>query len=149
MKASGISTCYCLVIILMICFIGCKSETACITEEQKAKTNIVSISAPAHINIGEQATITIGAVNNGNLCVKEATADINNIGFDTLLVTAALNYTKDAITEHCNCKTDSVIYTLVYFKPLNAGTYRIVTQIDSNVSTAMPAEKASYTITAD
>jgi hypothetical protein len=147
MKVSRIY--YCPAILWIVCFISCKADSACITEVKKAKTNIVSISGPEHINVGEQATITIGAFNNTGLCVKEATADINNIGFDTLLVTAALNYTNDAATEDCDCKTDSIIYTLIYFKPLNAGTYRIVTKIDSTVSSVGPGNAADYTINAE
>lgn len=142
-------TYYYLAVIPVICFISCKSETTCITEEQKAKTNIVSISGPDHVNIGEQATITIGVMNNTSLCVKEATADISNAGYDTLMVTAGLHYTNDAPAEDCNCKTDSIIYTLIYFKPLDAGTYRIITKIDSNVSTSVPEKLVDYSITVD
>ncbi|KAA5536948.1 hypothetical protein F0919_04550 [Taibaiella lutea] len=148
MKASDIRIYFCSAVMLMICVLSCRHKTTCETEEQKIKTNIASISGPAHINVGEQATITIGAVNNAGLCVKGATADISNIGFDTLLVTAALRYTNDDVTEDCNCKTDSVIYTLIYFKPLDSGTYHIVTQIDSNISTAIPEKVAGYSITA-
>lgn len=147
MKVFNIRIYYCMAFIPMVCFISCKSGTTCISEEQKVKTNIVSISGPEHISVGEQAGITIGTLNSVNLCVKEATADINNVGFDTLLVTASLNYTNDAVTKDCYCKTDSIIYTLVYFKPLDTGTYHIVTQIDSNISTAVPGKTVGYTIT--
>jgi uncharacterized membrane-anchored protein len=149
MKASDIRIYSYSAVMLMLCFVSCKQKTTCATEEQKVKTNIASISGPAYIKVGEQATITIGAVNNTGLCVQEATADISNIGFDTLLVTAALKYTNDNVTKDCNCKTDSVIYTLIYFKPLDAGTYHIVTKIDSNISTAIPEKVAGYSITAD
>ena len=119
------------------------------TGTNSVKAKIVSIAAPAHIRIGEQVTITVGVRNNSPSCVKEAKADISNNGFDSLLVTAALNITGDIAAKDCDCKQDTVIYTLVYFKPLDPGTYRIATEKDSSVSSAVPAERLGCFITVD
>lgn len=129
---------------------GCKSKTACIAEQQIASAQTLSIAGTDHLNVGEQATITVGIRNNLLTCVKEGKATFTNIGFDSLLVTSELVYTNDPVTMECDCKTDSIVYTLIYFKPLDKGTYYFLTQKkDSSVTSLDPSNVLGFTITAD
>lgn len=149
MKRSAIRIYHCAIVCAIVCGSGCKRGSTCMTGTSSIKADIVSIDAPAHINVGERATITVAVRNNSPYCVKGAKADINNKGFDSLFLTAALEITADMATKDCDCKHDSVIYTLVYFKPLDPGTYRVVSEKDSSISSANPGESVGFSITVE
>lgn len=129
---------------------GCKTKTACIAEQQRVSAKTISVSGPQHLTVGEQATITVGVRNNLLTCVKEGDATFTNIGFDSLLVTSELVYTNDPVTPECDCKTDSIVYTLIYFKPLTEGTYYFLTEKkDSSITSLDPANVLGFTINVD
>lgn len=127
-----------------ILFSGCKQEAICVEEQQQADAKIVSVSGPATLKAGEQATITVGVRNDQSVCVLETKAVFTNIDLDTLRIQATLEYTKNAKND-CNCKKDSVIYTLLYFTPLNNGTYHIIAAKDSS-ALLEPGDNLGYTI---
>lgn len=138
-----------LVFVLVSLFLGCTSKTVCPENVTTVQAEVISIAAPQNMNKGEQATLTIAVRNNLAACVKEANAYFTNIGLDTLLVTAELQYTPDPVPSDCACKRDTVLYTLIYFTPLDEGAYRIVTQRDSSVTNIHPGSKADITINVD
>ncbi len=140
---------YSLVLLLLALLSGCHPKTVCTEEFQKIPTKIVAISGQEKVKTGEQVVLTVTVLNVKGFCVKQANAYMENIGLDTLLVTADLSYSKDPVSTECECRTDSLIYTLLYFTPLNDGTYRIITKPDSSVSNAGPNEALDLTINAD
>jgi hypothetical protein len=128
---------------------GCSRKKECTEELKKVPAKVVSISGPEHVKTGEQVVLTVGVHNVHGWCVKEANAYMENIGLDTLLVTADLTYGIDPVFTGCDCKTDSLIYTLLYFTPLNDGTYRMVTSPDSSATNASPGDILDFTINSD
>lgn len=138
-----------LVLLLLALLSGCHPKTVCTEELQKIPTEIVAISGEKKVKTGEQVVLTVAVLNVKGFCIKQANAYMENIGLDTLLVTADLSYSKDPISAECECKTDSLIYTLLYFTPLNDGTYRIITKPDSSATNAGPNESLDFTINAE
>jgi hypothetical protein len=130
---------------LTACLISCTSKTVCPTEAAHIPAEIASLSGPENLKIGEQATITVAVRNSSLLCVKEANATFTNKGLDTLLVSAALSYTNEPVPADCDCKRDSIIYTLLHFTPLNEGNYRIITGKES-VANVQPTDANGFTI---
>lgn len=126
---------------------GCRSEAICVATPEKTTARILSISGPAHVRAGEQVTLTVAVSNSSGLCVKEANAYIKNTGLDTLLVTAQLSYLPEQ--RDCDCKRDSIIYTLLYFTPLNSGNYWFITTRDSSATSEQPMDIVDFTIMAD
>lgn len=134
-----------LVFILATLLWGCTSKTVCPEDTKTARTEIVSVTAPESMHQGQQATLTIAVRNERSACVKDVNAYFTNIGLDSLLVTAELEYLNDPVPADCDCRRDTVLYTLLYFTPLHEGTYRIVTAIDSSVTNAHPGYAGDIT----
>lgn len=128
---------------------GCTSEKVCPEDVKTVEGKIVSLSGQQSIHAGEQAAITVGVRNKSSLCVKEALASFQNVGLDTLLVSAELSYIGGQNMNDCDCKRDSVVYTLLYFTPLNEGTYHFLTKGDSSVTNAHQSDRLDFVITAD
>lgn len=102
------------------------------------------------MHVGEQVSITVGVANNIPACVKESEAAFTILGHDTLLITSQLSYTDDRSTAGCECRSDTVVYTLLYFTPLDKGTYYFLTEKpDPNVTTSLPGTGKAITITVD
>jgi len=126
---------------------GCRSRSECIAQPEQIPATIVSISGPQQVQTGQQVTLTIGVKNRNRICVKEADAYFYNKALDTLMLSADLFYLPEP--GGCDCKRDSIIYTLLYFTPLNDGTYTIVTAPDSTASTAQPADNVNFRIVSE
>jgi hypothetical protein len=133
----------------MFLMFGCTSKTACPEDVKTVKGKIVSLSGLQNIRTGEQAAITVGVRNVSSLCVKEAFTSFKNVGFDTLLVSAELSYIDGQNLNDCDCKRDSVVYTLLYFTPLNDGTYHFTTEGDSSATNAHAEDRLDFVITVE
>lgn len=128
------------------CLFGCSSKTVCPEDVEHIQAEIAALSGPASLKVGEQATITVAVRNSGLRCVKEATATFTNIGLDTLLVNAELSYNNEPVPSDCECKRDSIIYTLIHFTPLNEGDYLIMSSKDTSISNTVPTDISGFTI---
>jgi len=135
-------------IIFLWLLTGCRSGEECINHVSVTDGNIVSVTGPETMQQHEQITLTVGVENKDLRCVQEAAASFTNIGLDTLLVTAKLSYLENP-TEDCDCRRDPVIYTLLYFTPLDTGTYTITTKPDSSVTNASPGDRIQFNIEVD
>lgn len=141
---------YCfLLFACMFLMFGCTSKTVCPEDVKTAKGKIVSLSGLQSIHTGNQAAITVGVRNKSSLCVKEAFASFQNVGLDTLLVSAKLSYIEGQNMSDCDCKRDSVVYTLLYFTPLNGGTYHFTTEGDSSITNAHGTDRLDFVITVE
>lgn len=138
-----------LFLVVMLVIFGCRSKTVCPADVKTIKGKIISLSGQQDIRSGEQAAITVGVRNESLLCIKEAQASFENKGLDTLLVTANLRYIDPITSNDCDCKRDSVVYTLLYFMPLNGGTYHFMTEEDSSATNAHQSERLDFVITVD
>lgn len=150
MKAYSINKYNCSIFLaVMLLIFGCRAKTVCPENVKTVKGKIVSLSGQQDIRSGEQAAITVGVRNDSLLCIKEAQASFKNQGLDTLLVSAELHYIDGVTTNDCDCKRDSVVYTLLFFTPLNAGTYHFLTEGDSSVTNAHQSDRLDFVITVD
>jgi hypothetical protein len=133
----------------MFLMFSCTSKTVCPEDVKTVKGKIISLSGQQEIRQGDQAAITVGVRNESLLCIKEALASFENKGLDTLLVTAELRYIDNVTSNDCDCKRDSVVYTLLYFTPLNGGTYHFMTEGDSTATNAHQSDHLDFVITVD
>jgi hypothetical protein len=133
----------------MLLMFSCTSKKVCPEDVKTVEGKIVTLSGLQDIRTGEQAAITVGVRNESSLCVKEAFASFQNVGLDTLLVSAELSYIEGQNTKDCDCKRDSVVYTLLYFTPLNGGTYHFITKGDSSVTNAHETDRIDFVIEVD
>ncbi|MFA6057315.1 MAG: hypothetical protein WC756_03890 [Taibaiella sp.] len=140
---------YSLFLAFTLLMFSCASKKVCPEDVNTMEGKIVSLSGVQNIRAGEQAAITVGVRNESSLCVKEALASFQNVGLDTLLVSAELSYIDSQNMNDCDCKRDSIVYTLLYFTPLNGGTYHFVTKGDSSVTNAHQSDRLDFVITAD
>jgi hypothetical protein len=147
MKAYNINKYNCSILLLvMLLIFSCTSKTVCPEDVKTVKGKIISLSGYQNMRIGEQSAITVGVRNESSLCIKEASASFINQGLDTLLVSAELSYIDGVQSSDCDCKRDSVIYTLLYFTPLNEGTYHFITDGDSSATNAHQSDGLDFVI---
>lgn len=146
MKAFNKKYHYSLLLGCILLMFSCKSKTVCPEDVKTVKGKIISLSGQQDIRSGEQAAITVGVRNESLLCIKEAQASFKNQGLDTLLVSAELHYIDGVTSSDCDCKRDSVVYTLLFFTPLNDGTYHFITDRDSTATNAHQSDGLDFVI---
>jgi hypothetical protein len=121
----------CFLLAIMV-FLSCKEKDLCVEATQKNKGTIVSVDGPHQIAIGEQVALTIGVATNKSWCIKGAEGTVFHQGNNNLHIEANLLYTNTPKKQkNCDCNNDSTIYTLIYFTPLDSGTYTFNYENDS------------------
>lgn len=123
-----------LVVVFFTIVQGCKTKTACPEGLIQAKGEIISISGPQNLHIGQKATLSIGVRNNPTFCVQEAEASIINQGLDTFVINASLLHIGTVTSNDCGCKKEDTVYTLIYFTPTTAGNYKFIVGPGSTTS---------------
>ena len=130
------------VAVLLVLLASCESKEICADEVSTMKAKVVSISGSDNLEAGGQTSLTIGVANNAKYCVQQADANITPIGKDTFIVGANILYSELKTSAACDCKTDSTLYTLLYFTPLTPGLYYFITEGDTTISLGNNANTA-------
>lgn len=113
-------------LLFSILLFSCTRKDTCTDAEQTVKGEILRISGPSSLSVGERAALTVTVKADDQYCIKRAEAVIVGVQNNTVYVAANLVHTGLRAGNDCDCYNDPRIYTLIYFTPPAVGNYNFV-----------------------
>lgn len=123
------------VIIFTLLFLAsCKKEQKCEGRtEQRIKGNIMSMTGPDSLRVGETAAVSLMVATKSDYCIQRAEGVIGSTYGNYITVEANLVHAGSIKSNsECGCYLADSIYTIVYFTPLTPGIYYF--DMDPNAS---------------